>query len=101
MAKVISGRARATDLVARLGGDEFAMLLDGARLDDALAVARSVCRVLRERRLELADRRLSLTASAGAMVILAEHGSPEGVLRRADELLYRAKDAGGDCVVSG
>ena len=97
---MISDRARATDLVARLGGDEFAMLLDGAGLDEALSVARSICRVLRNSDLELGDRRLTLTASAGAMVIRAEHGTPDGVLRHADAALYQAKHSGGDRVVS-
>lgn len=83
---------RQTDMVARIGGDEFAILLDHA--DEASA---------RDTTARLADKVagcefcfegkcLPLSIAIG-FTILEEGDSPEAVLDRADEAMYREKDA--------
>ncbi|HWS33694.1 MAG TPA: bifunctional diguanylate cyclase/phosphodiesterase [Actinoplanes sp.] len=85
---------RANDTVARLDGDEFAVLLPG--LEDEQAAVAVADRVLTElhRPLQIGAITLNIRASAG--VAVADHtGSLDGMLRRADQALIRAKRDGG------
>ncbi|MET0596203.1 MAG: two-component regulator propeller domain-containing protein [Polyangiaceae bacterium] len=89
---------RGTDLVARYGGEEFVILLPETPV--------AGCRVVAERaraavqKLAIAHVRSRsgtgvVTLSAGmATVVPADENSPEDAVRRADEALYRAKQAG-------
>lgn len=83
---------RQTDLVARIGGDEFAILLDHA--DEASA---------REAAVRIADHVagcefcfegtcLPLSIAIGFTPV-QQGDSPESVMGRADEAMYRHKDA--------
>jgi diguanylate cyclase (GGDEF)-like protein len=72
-------------LLARYGGEEFAVLLAGIRLPDATAI------LDRMRRATPAGQ----TFSAGVAVWDGRE-SPEQLTARADEALYRAKNAGRD-----
>ncbi|MCI2237827.1 sensor domain-containing diguanylate cyclase [Paenibacillus sp. TRM 82003] len=89
-------------LVARLGGDEFAVLLRGepGRPVDAgaaLAVAHRLERVVAEPvRVDGLDARVS--ASIGVAPVASGAAAVPGVLRAADEAMYRAKRAGGGSV---
>ena len=95
------GMRRATDLAARFGGEEFAILLPNT--DAALAV--QIAEMLRGaiERLAMPHSQSSLglvTVSIG--VAVAEHGrehDAESLVRAADDALYRAKNAGRNCVV--
>lgn len=77
-------------LVARLGGDEIGVLLPGATVNDACALAEPV-------RLTVptlptpagSSRRLSV--SMGAAAVTGKDVSPQELMRRADEQLYLAK----------
>lgn len=80
---------RASDVKVRWGGEEFLVALDRMGVERAvdwteqrLAEVRDGVRVAGE----------PITFSAG--VALADTGGLESALRRADEALYRAKDAG-------
>ncbi|GIE81371.1 hypothetical protein Aph02nite_73210 [Actinoplanes philippinensis] len=85
---------RANDTVARLDGDEFAVLLPG--LEDEQAAVAVAERVLTElhRPLQLAGVALTIRASAGVAITDGFDGL-NGVLRRADQALLRAKRDGG------
>ncbi|MFC4070696.1 putative bifunctional diguanylate cyclase/phosphodiesterase [Actinoplanes subglobosus] len=85
---------RANDTVARLDGDEFVVLLPG--LEDEQAAVAVAERVLTElhRPLQLAGVALSIRASAGVAITDGLDGL-DGVLRRADQALIRAKRDGG------
>ncbi len=92
--------ARRLDLVARYGGEEFAVVLLGV---DADAVQESCQRALlavREMQLPhvASAIALHLTISIGATVM--RHGdTPETLIARADQCLYRAKHEGRDRAV--
>lgn len=89
---------RSSDFLARFGGDEFALILPKADADTACEVAWKLCTSLRESRFLLDDSALTLTLSIG--VTEADGGdSEEGVLKRADEALYRVKQGGRDNVL--
>ncbi len=91
VARLIASSIRPIDVGARLGGEEFAIALPGVSVEDAAAVAKRIAGALQT---AIDDRRV--TCSFG----VAEHGpdGPDGMLRRADGALYRAKEAGRDRV---
>lgn len=94
LVETLRAHTRAGDVVARFGGDEFMMLLPSADHDSARTRMQAAIHALREVRIGDGVR---LTASVG----IATHRPGEGFdnwLARADEALYRAKQAGRDRV---
>ena len=97
LGRLLSGAVRGADLAVRLGGDEFALLLPASgtgRYERRLAGL--VDRVRRQEWERLAAG-LRVTVSVGSAVGPAR--DVDGLLRTADENLYRAKAAGRDRLV--
>jgi len=91
---------REGDLVARLGGDEFLMVLQ-VPSDSALAQAQQVAeRTLQALRapVRLSEEDVQVGCSIGGALWPADHGDIAVTLQLADQALYRAKDAGRNCV---
>jgi diguanylate cyclase (GGDEF)-like protein/PAS domain S-box-containing protein len=85
---------RPTDAVARLGGDEFAVVLSGLREpEDAAVVAQKIVELARLP-FVLGEQVLLLSASVGVAVNADVEGGWQGLVQRADALLYQAKHAG-------
>lgn len=94
---------RENDIIARYGGDEFTVLMPKTTGEEAARIAESVCR-------EISELSLLKDSGGGAIEqITTSQGVasyPEGAsdLRElraaADEALYRAKEAGKNCVRS-
>lgn len=93
LAEHLRAAARRGDVVARLGGEEFGLLLADADLHAAVCVAERLRGAVRDAAFDP-----GVTVSAGVAVARAGDDA-DAVLRRADEALYAAKDAGRDCVV--
>jgi diguanylate cyclase (GGDEF)-like protein len=82
--------------VARWGGEEFLVLLPGIRL----AVA---CKRAEQLRREVAAMRIEDTVNVSISLGVAEligGESPDACLKRCDQAMYKAKDAGRDTVVA-
>ncbi len=100
-ATLVSGGARTNDFAARYGGEEFAIVLphtDGAM---GTRVAQRIVAAVREF-VFLEDRTPThVTVSAGVATYPAgsKIDSMDALIRAADGALYRAKDAGKDCVI--
>jgi diguanylate cyclase (GGDEF)-like protein len=91
----LSGRIRPSDVLARYGGEEFVVLLRESGAQDAHGAAervRSEIEVLED----LPDG-VNLTASIGVAVSMPGE-SPDELLLRADEALYRSKREGRNLV---
>jgi len=88
---------REVDLVSRYGGEEFVLLLNGVELDTAQLVVERI-RSLVER-MRFSDQQLSLTTSIG-ITQYRDTESAEDIIRRADELLFKAKNNGRNRVES-
>jgi diguanylate cyclase (GGDEF)-like protein len=97
-ANLLRVHLRDIDVAARLGGEEFAVLLPETDLEGALTVAERLRRHVDDRG-ALKQSDIRLTTSIGVAQYHA--GSREDLLRQADEGLYRAKQQGKNCVVSG
>ncbi len=99
VARTIADAARRTgDLAARYGGEEFAILLPGASLEDAVAIASAVRMSVRE-----AGDEFRLTVSAGCATAYPfsdalDSSGPSTLLASADAALYIAKTSGRDRV---
>ncbi|MDQ2982424.1 MAG: GGDEF domain-containing protein [Actinomycetota bacterium] len=79
----------------RVGGDEFALLLPGRDEQEALAIAASVV----ERFVEASWETIGpVTGSAGVATFSSTAVDRSGLVRAADDALYRAKLAGKDQV---
>lgn len=99
LARVLSVSVREEDLVARLGGEEFVVLLPGAELPGALAVAERIRTAIRMCGVRCRSGAcFSLTVSQGVAHSQAARDTLEHLLRCADAALYAAKNAGRDRV---
>lgn len=97
IAEVLKAQAsRAGDMVARYGGEEFVFLSVSTEAADALRFADCLCAALHAHALQHVLSPLGfVTVSVGvAVVVPAEGGSPEQLLKSADDALYRAKVLG-------
>lgn len=94
VARIIEGTTRATDVVYRYGGEEFSVLLPGATVDEARAAGERMRAAVEQASIPGGDTQPGgrLTISVGVSTL--DSGSAEGLKRRADEALYRAKAEG-------
>ena len=92
---------RPTDLVARLGGEEFTVILPDVRPERAYMVAERLRRSIANEpvKCKVAEGALEITTSIGGAIIDHENHTVEEALKRADKMLYEAKESGRDCVV--
>lgn len=89
------GECRQVDVLGRWGGEEFLLVLPRTDSAGALAIARRLREAVEGLRIEHAGHALGATASFG--VATATPGGADDVaalLKRADEALYKAKEAG-------
>ena len=95
VAAALGATVRASDLVVRLGGDEFAVLLrDVPGADAAVGAGQAVGAAL-QRSFLVDEVALEVGGSIG-VAVSPQHGHDlEGLLRRADVAMYRAKRDGG------
>ena len=96
LVEVVQGRIRNADCLARWGGEEFVLLLPGTGVIDATRLAGELLGVL------------SGSVVEGVGVVTASFGVAEyrvgdtvdSLVKRADSLMYAAKEAGRNCVRS-
>lgn len=94
VAELAGQAARRMDSVGRLGGEEFAVLLVGSGLAEAMVFAERLRARIANTPLSLDCGVVEVTVSIGVTVLSAADGSPEQVLARADQAMYRAKHQG-------
>lgn len=84
---------RAGDYVARYGGDEFVVLLQDARIEQALQPVERICRAVAQHPWGSIALGMELTSSIGLTAYRKNEGE-EAVFCRADHALYEAKRRG-------
>jgi len=85
----------------RYGGEEFLVVFRGRTAKDAAPYAESLRKAIAGARLDAraADRpSIGISVSIGISEKSTRHSTPELVLEAADTALYRAKEAGRNCV---
>jgi diguanylate cyclase (GGDEF)-like protein len=93
VATVCRERARRSDVTARVAGVGFALLLRGASIEEAVALAQTVRTEIES--LPVPAGAPPLAASAGVAAPLDERESADELLRRAERARHAAEDAGG------
>ncbi len=91
---------RGFDLVARYGGEEFVVVMPETPLPMALVVAERLRSVIAEKPFAVGEPKVDLpiTISIGVAMTRGSSETPASLLRRADEALYAAKNAGRNCI---
>lgn len=100
VADVMQRSIREMDLLARYGGEEFVLLASKTDLEGSVALAEKIRQAIAAARFSVVDldgpKEISITASFG---VAQYRGNAKAFFNDADRALYRAKDAGKDCVV--
>ena len=94
----IKETVRGTDLIFRYAGDEFAAILPRIGLEGAVNLAEKIRLRVNAQRVETPEGGRQLSLSIGVAEARAEMGTPEDLVEMADRALYRAKEAGRNCV---
>ena len=89
---------RATEIATRIGGEEFVVLLPHTALAEAMLTAERLRAATAE--LRIPGLPLDVTASFG-VATMAPGEDRVAFMRRLDQALYQAKNAGRNCVVAG
>ena len=95
-AERIRGHVRPMDILARYGGEEIVMVVPGADLSEARAVAERIRARIEATpfSVQRGAREIPVTVSIGVAVRRASDATPADMLKRADTALYQAKSAG-------
>jgi diguanylate cyclase (GGDEF)-like protein/PAS domain S-box-containing protein len=93
-------RTRGQDVACRYGGEEFAFILAGATLSAAQKRVELLREELKQLHVQHAGQLLgSITLSFGIAEFPTHASDSEGLLKAADDALYRAKKEGRDRIV--
>lgn len=96
LGKILAHSVRDTDLVARYGGEEFAILLVESGIEGATAAVARIQQAMSASSFRHDDFTLAITASFGVTQPTTSD-DPHDLLRRSDQALYAAKEAGRNC----
>ena len=91
---------RAQDVFGRLGGEEFGLLLPETELEQALIVGERIQTIWEQTPVNMDGELVHSTVSIGVAEASVDDESFDDLLRRADRMLYKAKEAGRNRVVS-
>jgi diguanylate cyclase len=100
IAGVLRKRLRGSDFIARFGGEEFVLLVPDTTLPVGVKLAQTLRAAIESCPFHFKGERVTITVSMG-MTAFKPGERSELVLKRADQALYRAKDAGRNRVELG
>lgn len=92
--EIVTGRGEAS----RFGGDEFCVFLPGVILDRAMLMGERIRREVEARVFTHGETSVRCTISVGVAVLTDATQTGEQLLAKADQALYRAKEAGRNVV---
>jgi len=98
--RVVRQTVRRSDIIGRLGGEEFAILLPGDGIHGARELAERLRRAFECNPAHIGNVIIPVTVSIGISSLRTDDMTADAPLRRADEALYAAKDAGRNCTVA-
>ena len=98
----LKNSCRSYDSIGRYGGEEFLLILPGCDSEAAECQAERIRIELERQPIDVDGHSLSVTCSFGVTTVPGDRAmGAEDAIRSADAALYRAKDAGRNCVVFG
>ncbi|MDP3333982.1 MAG: GGDEF domain-containing protein, partial [Methylococcaceae bacterium] len=93
-ADILKAELRTIDTPGRLGGEEFAILLPGITTANAMTTAERLRKRIEATRVNSINGPIHFTVSIGGTLISPQDKAYEAALHRADNAMYKAKDAG-------
>jgi diguanylate cyclase (GGDEF)-like protein len=95
IAQLLKQSTRSSDVCVRFGGEEFVIVLPHTSLENGIKIAEKIRNIIETNVLILkTNEKIQYTISMGISKIEQEDTSLEIALKKADLLLYKAKDAG-------
>lgn len=91
---ILQKEIRESDLIARLGGDEFGVLLPLCSTDRANNIATKILAAVEGFHFVWQDKKFTLSASIGIVIITPQSESTVHLMRCADMACYSAKKSG-------
>lgn len=82
-----------SDTIIRWGGEEFIILTDGSVTTVLKEIAEKLRNLVERSHLQLANEEIGVTISIGATLVQTDD-TPETIVTRADQLMYKSKKAG-------
>lgn len=91
---------RVEDIVCRYGGEEFIVVMPGTTAETAFLRTENFRQVVESTLMDIAEKKVSITISAGVAVFPENGDTVDGVIKKADQALYQAKSAGRNRVIA-
>jgi diguanylate cyclase (GGDEF)-like protein len=92
MGQVFKQMVRETDIVGRYGGDEFIIILPETPLNGAMVIAERIRKRVEEYEFVAQNLSIRLTVSLGVANCPRHTVTAEGLIKKADAAMYRAKE---------
>lgn len=89
----IKSRMRNLDLIGRYGGEEFVLIFPATRIKKAVDIIERIRQHIEDTPFHVDEFSIPVTISAG-VTITSKEDTIDDILRRADQLLYEAKNKG-------
>lgn len=91
---------RSTDVVARIGGEEFILLLPNTSVDSAYVLCEKIRICIRDNSSQFCpNSSLTITTLSMGIINLSINDDFQAHLSKVDKILYKAKNAGKDCII--
>jgi diguanylate cyclase (GGDEF)-like protein/PAS domain S-box-containing protein len=101
LSHAVQKEMRLGDTFARVGGEEFVLLLPQSDAEQSLQVAERLRRMIEELEIDAGDALvMCITSSFGVATLSPEVDGVDALYMAADAAMYRAKEAGRNCVVA-
>jgi len=97
-AKVLLKSTRDTDILGRYGGEEFIALVQYKDIQELYIYMERIKLIVTNHRFKYNDIKIPITFSAG-VAIRSSHKSHENSVKKADDLLYQAKQNGRNKII--
>jgi diguanylate cyclase (GGDEF)-like protein/PAS domain S-box-containing protein len=98
LADLLRTHTRLGDIACRYGGEEFLVIMPLVGEVDAKRRAEEICHNLNSMQIDYSDTELSVTISIGVAFYPRHGDDSDMVIKTADAALYKAKQAGRNCV---
>ena len=99
VARIVMAGIRAIDIASRYGGEEIVVVLPQTGKADAFVVGERIRENVENLRLDYNDQVINLTISGGIATLPIDATDTEGLIKKSDIAVYKAKEEGKNNIV--